>query len=317
MAEQSWNNDKKNRDLDRLFDNVSESERKNLKRVWDDSSEIDLNEPPVSKAETEDALRDVHAKLGFEDEPVNSQNTDRNNGLRYYLAAAIFLIIAGAAFILTDKKVSVPKGELAAIELPDGSTVNLNSGSEISYSRLFNYTNRDLHLNGEAYFEVEPGNHPFHVYANGSVVQVTSTKFNVRSWLDDPGSQTTVSVISGSVRFFAEGSPQEAVSLKEGSESRWISGMIRPADPDPVRIDNILAWKQRNLAFVNTPLEIIFRELERKYNTSIEITDREIGRTVMTTFYSDPEDVESVLNDITTVKGLTFSRTTNGYRVSK
>jgi transmembrane sensor len=319
MADKSWNKKNDDRDLDRLFDDLNESDRKNLERVWDDSAKIDLDEPYISGDETDDALQNVHRKLGFDKMDISKAKSKGkgSNNFRYYLAAAVVLIAAGAVFMLYELKITVPHGELATIELTDGSVISLNSGTELRYNRFYGFSNRNIKLNGEAYFEVNPGEHPFLVSSNGTVTEVTGTSFNIRSWSNDPGAKTTITVLKGTVNFYPESSPGEVVRLEEGVSSNWLTGMVRPQEPDPVSVDNILAWKNRDLAFINQPLSVIFRELERKYDTTISVSDNNIERSVLTTFYSDPEGIESVLNDITTVKGLVYSKTANGYLISK
>lgn len=318
MADKSWNNkDINDRDLDRLFSDLPESEREDLKRVWDNSREIQFNDPEIPVSETEDALESVHKKLGFDNQNAGETSTSDNSFLKYLVAAALILFMAVFGFLLTEKKYTAQKGEIDSFILSDGTRVELNSGSVLSHSRFYGMLNRDITLNGEAYFEVQSDTHPFQVHANGSIVEVTGTKFNVRSWSDDPGSRTTVAVISGSIHFYPENIPENFVRLTEGHASNWYEGRIQPEDPVTIVNDNILAWRNQNLAFVNQPLAVIFRELERKYNITIITSDHEIEESILTTFYTEPESVESILADITTVKGLTYSKTANGYRISK
>jgi transmembrane sensor len=318
MADKSWNNkNKKDRDLDRLFNDLTQTEREDLKRVWDHSRDVQFDEPDIPDSETEDALLNVNRKLGFEPEDNEEKLNSNSYFLKYLAVAAVFFIAAIIGYLSTEKKYIVPNGEIFAFTLSDGTDVELNSGSEISHNRLYGITNRDLRLNGEAYFEVQNNDNPFVVYANNTIIEVTGTKFNVRSWADDPGSRTTVSVTSGSVQFYPEQSPDHKVRLIEGNFSEWRRNMLRPEDPVRISVENVIAWRNHNLAFINEPLYVIFRELERKYDIIISADDQEIQNSVLTTFYSDPENVESILADITTVKGLTYSKTANGYRISR
>ncbi len=318
MADKSWNNkNKKDRDLDRLFNELTETEREDLKRVWEHSRDVQFDEPGIPDSETEDALLNVNRKLGFEPEDNEEKLNSNSYFLKYLAVAAVFFVAAIIGYLSTEKKYIVPNGEIFAFTLSDGTDVELNSGSEISHNRLYGITNRNIRLNGEAYFEVQNNDNPFVVYANNTIIEVTGTKFNVRSWADDPGSRTTVSVTSGSVQFYPEQSPDHKVRLIEGNFSEWRNNMIQPEDPVTISVENVLAWRNQNLAFINEPLYVIFRELERKYDIIISADDQEIQNSVLTTFYSDPENVESILADITIVKGLTYSKTANGYRISR
>src|SRR5690606_40982760 len=68
------------------------------------------------------------------------------------------------------------------IILADGSKVTLYPGSEIRYTSDFNIFTREIHLKGEAYFEVASDkNKPFLVYANSVVTKVLGTSFLVKA----------------------------------------------------------------------------------------------------------------------------------------
>ncbi|WP_373512660.1 FecR family protein, partial [Persicitalea sp.] len=85
------------------------------------------------------------------------------------------------------------------ITLTDGSTISLQPRSRISYAHNFNKTTkREVHLSGEAFFEVaKDPNKPFYVFANELVTKVLGTSFNVRAYQDDE--DITVEVRTGRV----------------------------------------------------------------------------------------------------------------------
>ena len=70
------------------------------------------------------------------------------------------------------------------IMLSDGTNVQLNAGSTLSYSKDYNSGNREVFLNGEAYFNVTKNHVPFIVSTDYAQVTVLGTKFNVRSRSD-------------------------------------------------------------------------------------------------------------------------------------
>lgn len=70
--------------------------------------------------------------------------------------------------------------EVTDVELPDGSHVWLNGGSELTYSKSLNDDDeRSVSLKGEAYFEVaENPDRPFIVEGDGMTIRVLGTAFN-------------------------------------------------------------------------------------------------------------------------------------------
>lgn len=71
-------------------------------------------------------------------------------------------------------------GKETIFALPDNSEVVLNSGSEIEYKKWNWDNNRNLKLQGEAYFKVAKGK-KFQVNTNLGKVSVLGTQFNVKA----------------------------------------------------------------------------------------------------------------------------------------
>jgi ferric-dicitrate binding protein FerR (iron transport regulator) len=68
------------------------------------------------------------------------------------------------------------------INLPDGSTVWLNSNSTLLLPENFSSKHRKLFLKGEAFFEVHKDkDNSFRVFSGNSVTEVLGTSFNINS----------------------------------------------------------------------------------------------------------------------------------------
>src|SRR5690606_17245417 len=91
---------------------------------------------------------------------------------------------------------------------------------------------------GEAYFEVAHNpNQPFEVNANGSLIRVLGTHFNVSAYQDE--SQTTTTLVEGAVNVSKNGS---SIALKPG-EQAWVNsetGIIKKLKAD---LQGVMAWK--------------------------------------------------------------------------
>ena len=111
----------------------------------------------------------------------------------YRWAAAIFMPIVITSAVLAYLQVgnyldgqtivSTIEGQSTTFQLPDGTTVNLQQNSELSYSSVsFIRGNRDITFHGEAYFKVESDEaHPFNITTSHTKVSVVGTEFNLRS----------------------------------------------------------------------------------------------------------------------------------------
>ncbi len=300
-------------ELNEILQNFEDDEKPAAEKLWRESGDV----PPrpnvkVSEHDTEQALKNVHHRIGVSDDNKSYSPAMR---WRWLAAAAVTLLIIGSSYLLIPVTETVPYGKTATIELPDGSSVEMNSGSEIQYSRLFSYLNREIELDGEAYFRVEVESHPFTVISNNSVVEVTGTEFNIRSWSEEPGREVQVSVASGSVDLYPENARDKKVSLQAGMRSWWSADMEEPAGPEEVSIEDVTGWRENRLVFDNKPLWKIFREIERRFDVRIDIEDEQILNETLTTHYADPDDADGIIADISQVKGLRYSETANGFRI--
>ena len=79
-----------------------------------------------------------------------------------------------------------PMGMRSSVVLSDGTKVILNAGTTLSYPAAFVSGQREVKVNGEAFFEVSHDKeHPFIVSAENVKVKVLGTKFNVKAYDDD------------------------------------------------------------------------------------------------------------------------------------
>ena len=110
--------------------------------------------------------------------------------LRWAARIAAVTIVAIAGYFITSdflynkevqlQTVTVPAGQRAQIILADGTRVWLNSKSTMKYAANFGRNERNVELDGEAYFEVAKNkNIPFYVHTETNKVKVVGTSFNV------------------------------------------------------------------------------------------------------------------------------------------
>jgi len=192
------------------------------------------------------------------------------------------------------------------VDLPDGSRVYLNQGSEISCSSDF-HRERALELRGEAYFEVmsDPVN-PFTVSSGRVVVSVIGTTFSVK----ESGSSGKVDVFveSGSVRMSLTESG-EFITLEAGEMGRAYNSLLSRSAPDD---PNYLSWKTKNFKFVDTELANVLRELEESYHVQIHADGLALDQLKITTTYRE-QSIDAILETIATAFGLTVSKMHEDY----
>ena len=110
-------------------------------------------------------------------------------------------------------RIVVPAGQRINLTLQDGTSVWLNSGSELEYPALFAGATRQVKLRGTALFDVT-GNaeRPFIVETYACRVEVLGTRFNVRA--DEQNDEFSTALFRGSVRVTSRDSLHQQVTLR-------------------------------------------------------------------------------------------------------
>lgn len=210
------------------------------------------------------------------------------SGLRWlYVAAALLIgVVSGLSFryLMKDETadelfcdIVVPRGSRTSLILPDSSTVWLNSGSRLSYSKDFGRENREIRLCGEAYFEVRRDErHPFIVTADALKVKVLGTTFNVCA--DENSSTAKVDLINGKVEVTADSGSKLILSPGQRAVLDKETGSLTSANSEPFVSD----WVYGRMSFVNMPMTEILERLQKHFNVRINICDDRLAEEYFT-----------------------------------
>jgi transmembrane sensor len=231
--------------------------------------------------------------------------------LTLFRAAAAVLIIAATIgyLVYSTGRINVHAafGEQISYTFSDGSSVDLNSGSTITFRRGFSWTQRHVSLVGEAFFEIEGDDRPFIVETHNAIVKAEGTSFNVRSRRDQLEDETSVVLSDGSVQFFPRARPDNSVYLRAGQLSRLKELSEWPTEPEETNAERLITWRQGGLFFNDEPLERIFAEIERRFDARITANPQAIKNQRFSVLYSRPESAERVLRDICEENMLTMN----------
>ena len=183
-----------------------------------------------------------------------------------FLAASIYL------FAITTR-ITVPAGQTQTVSLPDGTTVELNSGTTLRYPRwwrvdkLRSWLGRSVELKGEAFFSVAETGTLFHVETDNAEVRVLGTRFNVRARRPHGRPETRVVVARGRVALASAG----ATTHLDSAQAATVQEVAPPSPPETVRVDQQLAWRRGGFSFTNASVRAIAAEVARRYDVSIAV----------------------------------------------
>jgi ferric-dicitrate binding protein FerR (iron transport regulator) len=177
------------------------------------------------------------------------------------IAASIaILVLAGWWFLISDTPTieTTLAAQVTQFELPDGSTVDLNAESSLSYSSKKWESERMVELEGEALFNVAKGQR-FTVQTGQGTVEVLGTSFNVYQ----RAGQFRVSCYSGKVRV---SNGNNTVLLTTGEQCQQSEGDLLKT---MFQVDPGKVWTKGYYVYNNASLDDVFNEIERQFDVKI------------------------------------------------
>jgi len=177
---------------------------------------------------------------------------------------AMYLIPSGDSCAISE--ITVPKGSVSEIMLPDSSIVTINSNSKLSYAADFLTGKRVVNLEGEAFFKVKKqlNGNEFAVCSKGTSIVVKGTEFNVRAYQDTPSIEATL--VKGAIIFCAD---KKNIPLKPNQQITY-NTEDRKAVVKQVDV-NDTEWRNGKYTFKEISLKEIVPIFNRIYNTNIVI----------------------------------------------
>lgn len=187
----------------------------------------------------------------------------------------------------------VPAGESYKLTLSDGTEVWLNAATRLRFPFHFGKYNREVYVEGEAYFNVaKDAQRPFVVRTALNSVQVLGTAFNINTY--QAGTVKT-SLVSGSV--IAHGKGEEKQSLQPGIQAEYGTGKgftTRHFDEEEVS-----SWRNGVYYYHHMPLASLIQEATRFYGMRFVIDkDKFAGKSV--TGLMDRKRLDDFLSDLKT-----------------
>lgn len=108
---------------------------------------------------------------------------------------------------------------LLVVYLSDSSRVFLNKNSTLRYPVEFSDLERNVSLDGEAFFEIKHNGAPFTIACNNTNTKVLGTSFNVKGYANEEAVEVTV--VTGRVEFSNKIPNSEKIILKTNEKGKF------------------------------------------------------------------------------------------------
>jgi len=255
-------------------------------------------------------------KEGTADLPVEmiAEVSGRRKGIYAWIGVAAAVLVIGAVYLFRKDghvggqaaesydRIVTKSGSRTLINLPDSSTVVLNSACQFAYNKDFGVKKREMQLTGEAFFDIH-GNPdmPLVVHAGDVIIRVLGTSFNVRAYAGDSFVEATL--IKGVIEVSLKTDPERKILLRPNekivirneagktvspmdssrgkSREEVISVTQLAADP---RDSNYVetAWMKDKLIFRKESFASLAARMERWYQVKIVLADTSLRSLLFT-----------------------------------
>ncbi|MDC8004569.1 FecR domain-containing protein [Aureisphaera galaxeae] len=245
--------------------------------------------------DAEAAFQKVKSKLQ-EEKPTKVRSLRR-----WFAVAASVVLLLGLGYLFTATQTHTTAiGATQTIALQDGIEIHLNSGSSITHKRFFWSLDKEVDLEGEAYFVIEKGN-DFAVNTSKGQVTVLGTEFNIK----DRG-VFQVKCYEGKVSFTADDTDVGTI-LTQGEQlliekDKQIEESTFEAQAP--------SWRNGISNFEEQPLYLVLEELTYLYPITFESSTVDTDRLFTGSFTHN--DLETALKTTLIPMGIRYEITSTG-----
>ncbi|WP_338733182.1 FecR family protein [Mangrovimonas cancribranchiae] len=215
------------------------------------------------------------------------------------LRIAALLAIGFCVYYYTTTQDTTTKTLIAQknnINLPDHSKVTLNALSTLTYNKHSWKDNREVFLQGEAFFKVAKGS-KFNVITDLGTVTVLGTQFNVKQ--RDNFFEVTCYEGLVSVTYQSKNTklpPGHTFIIRDGKQIA--------TEKETAQVPQ---WLNNESTFKSIPLEYVIAEFERQYKVTF-ITDKVDTKTLFTGSFTH-NNLDVAIKSITMPMHLSYSKT--------
>ena len=216
------------------------------------------------------------------------------------IAAVVAITLGGSYFyyqsslekeLMAMQTITVPAGQRINITLVDGTNVWLNARTSLSYPVKFGKNNRQVVLDGEAYFDVtKDKSKPFIVQTDNYNVEVLGTQFDVNAYSETGEFETTL--MSGSVKVASASDSTQKITLKPNNKVFLQDGKLHVTAVDDY---NPYRWKEGLICFKNETFTSIMKDFEKYYGLTIQVKNKNVFKYVYTGKFRQTDGIDYAL----------------------
>ena len=237
----------------------------------------------------------------------------------YWAAACIAVLAVGMAFLwqpLNRQHVVLASSKTyetifnnanwsKKITLPVSSQVWLTPHSSLQYPSDYMTNDREIRLDGEAYFEVAPiAQRPFVVLSGDVKTIVLGTHFNIESYAEERDTRVSLTQGKVAVKVMQQNGADSSFLLSPGNRLVY-QNSSRQVHTESFSGGYEDDWKKGAMVLNNIAVAAVFQRLERRFGKKIQFDAARFKQKRFTATWLRP-DLQLILQNMAYVQGFTY-----------
>ena len=221
----------------------------------------------------------------------------------YMLSGVAAMVILTIGVFFFNQKASDPlaSGDVHVVNmtktiqrlvLSDGTIVWLNPQSKLKYPKRFTADQREVQMQGEAYFEVTPDSkRPFIIYSGNVITRVWGTSFRIRAFKNIP---VEVSVVTGKVSVRLQHKEDSEVMLLPDQKVTYLRESSSLKKDIEKKASDMRIWQKTSMSFDDESIEEVIKVLNKQFGVHISSSDEKVLNYVLKADFTD-QSLPSIL----------------------
>jgi transmembrane sensor len=202
----------------------------------------------------------------------------------------------------------VPSGQKTQLTLADGSSIWVNSGSELKYPKVFNGKTREVYLSGEAYFDIQhDASKPFIIHTGKVLTTVLGTAFNIDA--NELRHTVVVTVTRGKVGVTDGDHTLGIITPNQQISYNQVTNQHTQNNVDAKRV---IAWQQSYIHFSDITFADAAAQLQQRFKVKISFANDKVKNCRFTGTALKEEKLGSILKIICAFNNATYQTKADG-----
>lgn len=244
---------------------------------------------------------------------------------KYAAVAAIFIALAGSGLCFITYQTLHSDRVLAhqqdktifqtgmtnrrTVVLPDASIIIMNKGTKLVFvKRQFNKRNREVWLEGEAFFDVAKNKEkPFIIHTGTMQTTVRGTSFNIKAYTQT--GQNVVSVRTGKVEVCAQ---NKVLAMLTPNKQIIYNTAKRTSETESIKASDITAWTNGSLVLNNANISELRLRLKQCFNVNLQVNGQALNRAKFNAIFKTGTSLDEVMQTISILYEIKYKTAPSG-----